>query len=71
MPKGMKIKTSVRNHVWTVQKKVGGRWGMIVDDHGPIMIHTRKIARDISREFKNLDTRNRRSYRVVKYSATK
>jgi len=61
----MKIKTSKRVHVWAIQKKVGGEWTNIVDDAGPIVIRTRKIARNISREYKNL-SRTPRSFRVKK-----
>ena len=65
MPKGISIKTTKRNYTWTVQKKVGGRWTTIADEQGLITIATRKIARDISREFKNL-SKMPRNYRVKK-----
>ncbi len=63
----MKIKTSKRTHVWAIQKKVKGVWTTIVDDAGPIVIRTRKAARNISREYKNL-SRTPRSFRVRKLS---
>ena len=61
----MKIKTSKRTHVWTIQKKQGGRWTTIVDSLGPITVRTRKLARNLSREYKNL-SKAPRSYRVKK-----
>lgn len=61
----MKVKTSKRNHVWTIQKKEGGRWTTIIDSIGPIIIRTRKAARNISREYKNL-SKTPRSFRVRK-----
>jgi hypothetical protein len=61
----MKVKTSKRNHVWAIQKKVGGEWTTIVDDKGPIIIRTRRLARTVSREYKNL-SRAPRSFRVRK-----
>lgn len=63
----MKVKTSKRVHVWAIQKKEGGRWTTIVDDAGPIVIRTRKMARNISREYKNL-SKTPRSFRVKKLS---
>lgn len=65
MPKGIKVKTSKRNWTWVVQKKVGGRWTTITDELGLITMATRKIARDISRQFKNL-TNHPRHFRVKK-----
>ena len=61
----MKIKTSKRTHVWVVQKKVKGKWNTIVDEQGPIIVMTRKLARTVSREFKNL-SKTPRNYRVRK-----
>lgn len=61
----MKVKTSKRNHVWTIQKKVGGRWTTVTDTAGPIIIRTRSLARNISREYKNI-SRTPRSFRVKK-----
>ena len=60
----MKIKTSKRTHVWVIQKKVKGKWSTIVDEQGPIIVTTRKLARTVSREYKNLGTP--RSFRVKK-----
>lgn len=65
MPKGITIKTSKRTYVWTVQRKQGGRWRNLIDSSGPIIIPTRKIARDLSRQYKNL-TGKPRSFRVRK-----
>lgn len=61
----MKVKTSKRNHVWIIQKKEGGRWGTITDTAGPIIIRTRSLARNISRQYKNL-SRTPRNFRVKK-----
>ena len=67
MPKGIKIKTSKRNYTWIIQKKEGGRWRTLIDDQGIVTIATRKIARDLSRQYKNL-SRKPRSFRVRKLS---
>jgi hypothetical protein len=61
----MKVKTSKRNHVWVVQRKLSGRWVTVVDDAGPVIIRTRQLARNISREYKNLSNKPR-SFRVRK-----
>lgn len=61
----MNVKTSKRTHVWVVQKKVKGKWNTIVDEQGPIIVKTRKLARTVSREFKNL-SKTPRNYRVRK-----
>ena len=61
----MKVKTSKRNHVWVVQRKLSGRWVTIVDDGGPVIIRTRRLARSISREYKNLSNKPQ-SFRVRK-----
>lgn len=63
----MKIKTSKRNYAWVIQRKQGGQWATIVDDQGIVTIATRKIARDLSRQYKNL-TRKPRAFRVRKLS---
>ena len=60
-----KVKTSKRLHTWTVQKKEGGRWRTIVDSMGVITFATRKLARNISREY-NTTARRKRSFRVRK-----
>jgi hypothetical protein len=65
MPKGIKIKTSKRNHAWVIQRKQGGRWTTLVDDQGIVTVATRKIARDLSRQYKNL-TNKPRAFRVRK-----
>lgn len=65
MPKGIKIKTSKRNYTWVVQRKIAGRWTTLADDQGIVTIATRKIARDLSRQYKNL-SRKPRSFRVKK-----
>lgn len=65
MPKGIKIKTSKRNWTWVVQRKVAGRWTTLTDEQGIVTIATRKIARDLSRQYKNL-SRKPRSFRVKK-----
>lgn len=48
-------------------RKVGGRWRTIVDGMGIITMPTRKIARDISREFQNMNPKTRRNFRVAKF----
>jgi hypothetical protein len=63
----MKVKTSKRTHVWAIQKKVGGEWTNVVDSAGPLVIRTRKMARNISREYKNI-SKTPRSFRVKKLS---
>lgn len=65
MSKGIQIKTSKRNYTWTIQRKEGGRWRTLVDGLGILTIATRKIARDLSRQYKNL-SRNRSNFRVKK-----
>ena len=57
-----KVRTSFRLTAWTVQKKEGGRWGILSDENGPIIVGTRKLAREVSREFRNL--RPRAKFRV-------
>lgn len=61
----MKVKTSKRNHVWTVQRKQGNGWATVVDANGPVIIRTRKLARNISRQYQNL-SKVPRSFRVKK-----
>lgn len=65
MPNGIKIKTSKRNWTWVVQRKISGRWTTITDEQGIVTIATRKIARDLSRQYKNI-SRKPRSFRVKK-----
>jgi hypothetical protein len=65
MPKGITIKTSKKQYVWTIQRKQGGRWRTLIDSSGPIIVSTRKLARDLSRQYKNL-TNKPRSFRVKK-----
>jgi hypothetical protein len=60
------IKTSKRTYTWTVQKRRGDRWLMVIDSKGPILFPTRNIARAVSRELQNKASKNPRSYRVVK-----
>lgn len=62
-----KIKTSKRTYVWTIQKKEGGRWRTLVDGMGAILFQTRKLAREVSREYQNT-AKKARSYRVKKLS---
>ena len=63
-----KFKTTKHNTMWAVQvsrKEQEGRgWQTIVDDKGPLVLRTRKVARDISREFRNTNKANR--FRVAK-----
>lgn len=63
----MKINATKRNYVWVIQKKVGNRWSTITDSLGVVTIRTRKLAREVSREFKNY-SKNPRNYRVAKFS---
>ena len=60
-----RVKTTKRNYVWTVQRKVGNRWTTITDSSGIITIKTRDLARSISREYNNT-AKVKRSYRVKK-----
>ena len=60
-----KVKTSKKLFTWTVQKKEGGRWRSIVDSDGVILFQTRKLARNVSREYNNI-ARKPRSFRVRK-----
>lgn len=69
MSKTIKIKTSARNYTWAIQRKVSGKWETVVDEHGPIFIATRKIARDVSRQFQNVNSKRPRSFRVKKFAA--
>jgi len=66
-----KFKTTKHNTMWAVQvsRKQKGEgstpaWQTIVDDKGPLVLRTRKVARDISREFRNTNKGNR--FRVAK-----
>jgi hypothetical protein len=68
-----KFKTTKHNTMWAVQvsRKEKGQGGTpspscqtIVDDKGPLVLRTRKVARDISREFRNMNKGNR--FRVAK-----
>jgi hypothetical protein len=61
------MQSTYRNHVWVVQKKEGGRWASLRDTQGVITIKTRKLARNIAREYKNT-SRNPRKFRVAKFS---
>lgn len=70
-----KFKTTKRNTMWTVQiqrknekKKEGRGWQSLVDDHGPIVFRTRKVAREINREFRNTNPND--NFRVVKIDVT-
>lgn len=60
-----KFKTSKRTHTWVVQKRQGGRWRNLVDGEGVITFQTRKLARNVSREYNNT-ARKPRSFRVRK-----
>jgi len=65
-----KVKTTKRNAVWSVQKKVqrkeGTVWRTVVDDLGPILLSERQIARDIANEYRNGNKRSKfRIYRVT------
>lgn len=60
-----KVKTSKKTFTWTVQKKEGGRWRNLVDTQGVITFATRKLARNVSREYQNI-ARKPRSFRVKK-----
>jgi uncharacterized protein (DUF2461 family) len=53
----MRIKTTKRNVVWSVQKKVqqkqgGGTWRTVVDSLGPILVVDRQAARDIANVYR-------------------
>ena len=65
-----KFKTTKHNTMWAVQvgrkqKGEGGStWQTIVDEKGPLVLRTREVARNISREFRNTNKNNR--FRVAK-----
>ena len=61
----MKVKTSKKAYAWVVQKRQGGRWRNVVDSGGVITFATRKLARNVSREYNNA-AKKPRSYRVRK-----
>lgn len=59
----MKIKTTKRNVIWSVQKRVQkkegqGEWRTVVDDLGPVLVVDRQAARDIVNIYR---TGNKRS----------
>lgn len=59
----MKIKTTKRNVIWSVQKRVQkkegqGEWRTVVDDLGPVLVVDRQAARDIVNAYR---TGNKRS----------
>lgn len=60
-----KIKTSKQTYVWVVQRKQGEGWRMIRDSNGIITFQTRKLARNVSREYNN-NAKTPRSFRVKK-----
>lgn len=59
------IKTSKKTYAWIVQRKQGGRWRNIVDSKGVITFATRKLARNVSREYQNI-AKKPRTFRVKK-----
>ena len=66
-----KFKTTKHNTMWAVQvsRKQKGEgstpvWQTIVDEKGPLVLRTRKVAREISREFRNTNKGNR--FRIAK-----
>ena len=70
-----KFKTTKRNTMWAVQiqrknekKKEGRGWQSLVDNLGPIVFRTRKVAREVTREFRNTNTSD--NFRVVKLNVT-
>ena len=62
----MKIRTTFRTSLWTVQKKEGDRWGTVMDDYGPLVLTRREAARNISREYRK--TNPKAKMRVRKMS---
>jgi len=62
-----KVKTSKKTYAWVVQKRQGGRWRNLVDSDGVITFQTRKLARNVSREYNNI-AKKPRSFRVKKLS---
>ena len=60
----MKIKTTKRNTIWTVQKKIQhkqgqGVWRTVVDDIGPVLLTERQAARDIANEYRAINKRSK------------
>ena len=59
-----RIRTT-RRDMWTVEKQGrGGRWGIVVDDLGPFIAPTRKDAREVAQEYRNL--RPRSKFRIAR-----
>jgi hypothetical protein len=58
-----KVKTTKRNAVWSVQKRVqkkeGMVWRTVVDDLGPILLAERQAARDIANEYRSMNKRSK------------
>lgn len=58
-----KVRTTKRNAVWSVQKRVqqkeGSVWRTVVDDIGPILLCERQAARDIANEYRSINKRSK------------
>ena len=58
-----KVRTTKRNAVWSVQKRVqkkeGPVWRTVVDDIGPILLSERQAARDIANEYRSINKRSK------------
>ena len=58
-----KVRTTKRNAVWSVQKRVqkkeGMVWRTVVDDLGPILLAERQTARDIANEYRSMNKRSK------------
>jgi hypothetical protein len=58
-----KVRTTKRNAVWSVQKRVqkkeGSVWRTVVDDIGPILLSERQAARDIANEYRSINKRSK------------
>jgi hypothetical protein len=55
----MKIKTTRRNSTWGIQRQDSrGRWNLVVGEGGVLVLPTRRIARTITREYRNLGIKN-------------
>ena len=66
-----KIKSTKHKTLWTVQvrrkngrKQEGQGWQTVVDSQGPLILPTRKVASNISQEYRNTNKNN--IFRVAK-----
>lgn len=57
----MKIRTTRRGNTWAIQRRDGkGRWNLVVggEGQGVLTLPTRKIARSITQEYRNIGIKN-------------